>query len=332
MDSSRRFSALRVAALFALVSLVTARGAQAEGTVSGGAAAAPSKTLRLPICGANEALSVRPDGSYVCKPLPTVPQTLAADCSLGGGADDGVAVCVPRGTGQTDAYYTTRKEALARWLDSGTTARLPEAPAAPARGLECGAFTKVSPELYKCEAAPGKAEAPALPALRCGAGQTITVTAQREVKCADLPAGRVALPCNDFASGQTSRDGLTIECAPRNRGAVDEALLARTLDYLYRMVEGLPPRDTARPVKSSLRTGRIPMCGEGQTLVWNGASLTCATQGAAGVTRTDAAVIKGIVERVIVKLQRKDPSLKDPFLPGAKLGDTAAVVFLDTAR
>lgn len=285
--------------------------------------------LRLPVCGANEALATRLDGEYVCKPLPAVPPTLGADCSLGSATDDTSVACIPRGTGQTDPFYATRRDSLTKWLDSGTTARMPSAtPPFRGRSYECGSFTKVSPDLYRCETAPSKEGAPLLPTLKCTAGQTVTFTAQHEVKCLDLPAGRVALPCMDFGSGQTSHDGTSIECGPRNSGAVDEPALARTLEYLYRMIENQPPRELARPVKPSLRTGRIPMCGEGQTLVWREGSLFCATQGAAAITRTDASVLKLLIERVIVKLQRIEP-LVDPFLPGAKLGDTPAVVFLD---
>ena len=331
-----------------MMALVMAAGlgdvhAQAIPTPEAPSGAGASKALHLPICGANEALATRPDGVFVCKTLPTVPTTLPADCSLGGGADDTTATCVPRGTGQTDPWYTARKDALAKWLDTGTPPHAPAPPAgspgspratggaAATHAVDCTSFTKVSHDLYRCEVAASKDAAPALPTLKCGAGQTVTFTPQKEVKCVDLPAGRVALPCTDFASGQTSRDGTSIECGPRNRGSVDEAVLARTLDYLYRMVENHPAREVARPVKPSLRTGRIPMCGEGQTLVWREGALFCASQGAAGITRTDATVLRLVIERVIVKLQRTD-TLADPFLPGTKLGDTPAVVFLDQKK
>lgn len=335
MDTLRSSLGFRVlAAPLLLVSLAASANVRADEPSPAAPPHAPNsaKTLRLPVCNANEALAVRAEGTYVCKLLSAVPATLAPDCSLGSAHDDGTATCVPRGTGQTDAYYTTRKDALARWLDAGTGARLPTSAAPTGKAFECGAFTKISAEAYRCETTPSKTEAPALPTLKCGAGQTVTFTAQHEVKCADLPAGRVALPCADFASGQTSHDGITIDCVARNQGAIDEPLLARTLDYLYRIVENQAPRELARPVKSSLRTGRIPMCGEGQTLVFRDAALTCASRGAAGITKTDATVLKQLVERVIVKLQRMDPALKDPFLPGAKLGDNAAIVFLDAHR
>lgn len=286
------------------------------------------KTLKLPVCGATEALGARPDGTYACRTLPTIPSPLPADCSLGPGDDDGALTCVPRGTGQTDAYYLVRKDAIVRWLDGGGPPRTIPELQKPQRTFECGAFTKVSPEVYRCETAASKEGMPALPMPKCGPGQTVTFNAQRELRCLDLPSGRVALPCSDFASGQTSRDGVTIECGPRNAGAVDEGLLARTLDYVYRVVEGKPPRELARPLKASLRTGRIPMCGDAQTLVWRDGALTCATQGAAAITRTDATILKGILERVIARLQRNAPVV-DPFLPPAKLGDSPAVLFLD---
>lgn len=286
------------------------------------------KTLKLPVCGATEALGVRPDGTYACRTLPTIPSPLPADCSLGPSDDDGALTCVPRGTGQTDPYYLVRKDAIVRWLDAGGAARTIAELPKPQRAFECGAFTKVSPDVFRCETAPSKEGVPALPTPKCGPGQTVTFNVQRELRCMDLPSGRVALPCSDFASGQTSHDGVTIECGPRNAGAVDEGLLARTLDYVYRVVEGKPPRELARPLKASLRTGRIPMCGDAQTLVWRDGALTCATQGAAAITRTDATILKGILERVIARLQRSAPVV-DPFLPPAKLGDSPAVLFLE---
>jgi hypothetical protein len=286
------------------------------------------RSVKLPVCGANEALGVRPDGTYACRTLPSIPSPLPADCSLGPGDDDAAATCVPRGTGQTDAYYLVRKDAIVRWLDAGGAARTIAELPKPQRTFECGTFTKVSPEVFRCETAASKDGPPALPTPKCGPGQTVTFNAQRELRCMDLPSGRVALPCSDFASGQTSRDGVTIECGPRNAGAVDEGLLARTLDYVYRVIEGKPPRELARPLKASLRTGRIPMCGDAQTLVWRDGALTCATRGAAAITRTDATILKGILERVITRLQRSSPVV-DPFLPPAKLGDSPAVLFLD---
>lgn len=316
-------------ALPMLAVVTTAHVGRAEGPAAEASEAVASKTLRLPICGTNEALAARPDGSYACKPLPTVPVPLAPDCSLGGGPDDTTATCIPRGTGQTEVWYSLRKDALSKWLDSGTTARFPPAyPPRPARSFECTSFTKVSPDVYRCETTASNAGMPALPIPKCGAGQTITFTAQREVKCLDLPAGRVALPCMDFGSTQTSNDGSTIECAPRNHGAVDEPVLSRTLDVLYRMVENQAPRELGRFVKPTLRTGRIPMCSDAQSLVWRDGALLCATRGAAAITRTDASVLKLLIERVIVKLQRIQP-VSDPFLPGVKLGDTPAVLFLD---
>ncbi len=322
-----RYGVLLALPTLAFVTMAHVGPAHAEGAEASDAVA--PKTLRLPICGTNEALAARPDGTYACKPLPTVPVPLAPDCSLGGGPDDTTATCVPRGTGQTEVWYSLRKDALTKWLDSGATARFPPAyPPRPARSFDCTSFTKVSPDVYRCETNASNAGLPALPIPKCGAGQTITFTDKREVKCLDLPAGRVALPCMDFGSTQTSNDGSTIECAPRNHGAVDEPLLSRTLDVLYRMVENQAPRELGRFVKPTLRTGRIPMCSDAQSLVWRDGALLCATRGAAAITRTDASVLKLLIERVIVKLQRIQP-VSDPFLPGVKLGDTPAVLFLD---
>lgn len=317
-------------ALFGAIALVigAADAARAEPARS---APPPGSSLLLPMCGANEALAVRIDGTHVCKALTAIPAAPSADCSLGV-VDDGPASCVARGTGQTDPYYATRREALARWLDGGAAPGPARALDPATRSAACTAFVKGLGETYRCETGPGPTSPPALPLLKCGAGQTVTFTPQRELRCIDLPAGRVVLPCTDFASGQTSRDGATIDCGPRNAGSVDEARLARTLDYLYRAVRGLPPHDDARPIKASLRTGRIPTCTEAQTLVWNGGALSCATRGAAAITRTDATLTKDVIERAIVKLLRHRPDPGDPFLPGAKLADTQAVVFLDGRR